>query len=130
MFSKAKNSKKQGDIGLGAAIDYFSRNNYTVCIPLTDSQEYDLVVDNGTLFKVLVKTTTRRIKNRPGAYRFGLRTLGGNRSFHTVKKFDKEKVDLLFVLTDEGRKYLIPTISINVKNELILNSTYDPNIVQ
>ena len=42
---KYKNSKKQGDAGLGIAIEYFTTKGYCVCIPLTDSQEYDLVVE-------------------------------------------------------------------------------------
>ena len=37
-----KNSKKQGDIGLGIAIGWFATQGYTVCVPLTDSQDYDL----------------------------------------------------------------------------------------
>ncbi len=47
MKFNAKNSKKQGDIGLGAAIAYFTFKGFTVSIPLTDSQDYDLVVDDG-----------------------------------------------------------------------------------
>ena len=52
MFEKAKNSKAQGDIGLSQAIAYFAKEGYTVCIPLTDSQDYDLIVENGKLWRV------------------------------------------------------------------------------
>jgi hypothetical protein len=47
MFEACTNSKKQGYLGLGVAIGWFCQNGYVVNIPLTDSQEYDLVVDNG-----------------------------------------------------------------------------------
>ena len=54
---KYRNTKKQGDVGLGAAIAFFSNLGYTVATPLTDSQNYDLVVDmDEGLKKVQVKT--------------------------------------------------------------------------
>ena len=58
MFENAINSKKQGDIGMCYAIAYFSKLGYTISIPITDSQDYDLIIDNGIeLLKVQVKTT-------------------------------------------------------------------------
>lgn len=58
LFENAINSKKQGDIGMCYAMAYYAKLGWTVSIPVTDSQDYDLVVDNGTrLFKVQVKTT-------------------------------------------------------------------------
>ena len=66
MFENAINSKKQGDIGMCYAIAYFSKMGYTVSIPITDSQDYDLIIDNGTLLKVQVKTT--RCKDSRGIY--------------------------------------------------------------
>lgn len=45
MFENAINSKKQGDIGMCYAMAYFSKMGYTVSVPVTDSQEYDLIVD-------------------------------------------------------------------------------------
>lgn len=49
MFENAINSKKQGDIGMCYAMAYFSKIGYTVSVPITDSQDYDLIVDNGAL---------------------------------------------------------------------------------
>lgn len=64
MFNNAGNSKQQGDVGLGAAIGWFTSKGYTVCIPLTDSQDYDLVVETkGKLEKVQVKTTSSTKEN-------------------------------------------------------------------
>lgn len=46
MFENVINSKKQGDVGMCYAIAYYSRLGWTVSIPITDSQDYDLLVEN------------------------------------------------------------------------------------
>ena len=46
MFENCKNTKEQGNIGLGCAIQYFSQNLYTVSWPLNDSQDYDLIIED------------------------------------------------------------------------------------
>jgi hypothetical protein len=124
MFEHAENSKKQGDVGLGSAIAYFTTNGYTVCIPLTDSQDYDLVVekDDG-LKKVQVKTTSQLKPS--GGYEVGLRVLGGNQSWNGVaKKFDNSKVDLVFVLTNKNERYLIPAKDIEAQNSIVLGDKW------
>lgn len=116
-----KNTKKQGDVGLGIAVGYFASQGITVSLPLTDSQDYDLVVDvEGELKRVQVKTSRHSPKNN-GKYQVGLRTLGGNRSWSGVcKKFDPTKVDLLFVLTADDKKYLIPSDCIKAKSAIMV----------
>lgn len=128
MFDKATNSKKQGDIGLGVAIAYFAAEGYVVNIPLTDSQDYDLIVDDGELLqRIQVKTTS--YKARDGKFRVSLTTKGGNKSGQTVKKFDKTKVDRVFVLTSDGKKYVIPVEDLVGNNTISLCDTYDDFIV-
>lgn len=118
MFEKCKNSKKQGDIGVGEAIAFFIKRGQTVLFPLSDSEPYDLAFDDGArLNKVQVRTTM--CKSRYGKYQVNLRVLGGNQSFHTSTQFDNTKVDFLFVLTAEEDKYLIP--SVEIQNESSLN---------
>lgn len=124
MLIGQKNTKKQGDVGMGIAIGYFSIMGYTTSIPLTDSQDYDLVVDiDDKLYKVQVKTTT--FKNSNGNYRVNLRVFGGNRSGQTVKHFDNKVVDYLFVVTEDGDKYFIPSNQISTTNQLTLNHSFD-----
>lgn len=119
MFQNCKNSKKQGDIGVGAAISYFISRGQTVLFPLSDSEPYDLAFDDGVkLNKVQVKTTFT--KTRCGIYQTDLRTKGGNQSFHTVKKFDPTKVDFLFILAEDGNKYLVPSNEITTKSHFNL----------
>ena len=117
------NSKKKGNVGIGAAIAYFTKLGCTVSIPLTDSQEYDLIVDmDGVLKKVQVKTTSQR--KGDGPYRVQLRTCGGNQSFHTVKHFNGGLVDLMFILTASGERYLMPTNDKSPKSNMVLGEKY------
>ncbi len=126
MFDKCNNSKKKGDAGLGAAIAYFAIQGMAVSIPLTDSQDYDLVVEvDGDLKKVQVKTSNRQKKS--GGYEVGLRVLGGNTKANFVHKVGTDLVyDLLFVLTGDGSRYLIPKPVISEhRNGLVLGRKYD-----
>lgn len=119
MFDKCKNTKKQGDIGLGKAIAIFSQMGYTVSIPLTDSQDYDLIVDiENKIYRVQVKTTM--FKTTHGIYQINLAIKGGNKSSNTIKKFDNKIVDALFVLTEIGDMYFIPSNDVNCKHCLNL----------
>lgn len=40
-------NKNKGRAGLSLAIAYFGCNGYTVSLPLNDTQDYDLIVDDG-----------------------------------------------------------------------------------
>ncbi len=104
----SKNSRKQGDIGLGNAIAYFASRGWTVCIPLTDNQHYDLIVDDGNkLNRIQVKTS--KCINENKTYDVELRTMGGNRSgIGKTTLFDPKKLEYVFVLTNNGNRYLIP----------------------
>lgn len=119
-----KNSKKQGDAGVGSAIQYFTGLGYTVCIPLTDSQDYDLIVDNGSkLDRVQVKTTS--YKEVSGNFSVSLTVKGGNRSgTGKIKKINIDSIDSLFILTPENR-YYIPILDIGVKSGITLYNFYD-----
>ncbi len=119
-----KNTKKQGDVGLGAAIGYFVTKGYTVSVPLTDSQDYDLIVDDGLIKRVQVKTT--KFKRRKHFY-VSMTTKGGNRSgAGKIKNFDKTKVELVFILTSENEKYIIPVEAMTAKDSITIDERYDP----
>ncbi len=119
MFQNCVNSKKKGDIGVAVAIAEFAKKGQTVLFPLSDSEPYDLAFDDGKkLNKVQVRTTESKQPN--GNFKVNLRVFGGNQSYHTVQQFDKTKVDFLFILTEIGDKYLIPSSDINNVNSLTL----------
>jgi hypothetical protein len=123
-FKRMRNSRKQGDAGLGIAISWFACAGWTVSIPLTDSQPYDLVVDDSSaLKKVSVKSTTE-ISSK-GMYKVDLRTRGGNKSQTRVKFFDPTEIDLLFVACSNGENYLIPVCEIIARSYLELGSKYE-----
>lgn len=123
-MTKFKNSKKQGDWGLGRAIAYFTLNEYTVSVPLTESQDYDLVVDKDFLRKVQVKTS-EQISRKTNFPIVSLRTCGGNQSFQTVKDFDPTKVDAIFVTTVKHGDYYIPTSRFKSTSTLTIDKRFD-----
>jgi hypothetical protein len=131
MQLKQKNTKKQGDVGMGVAIGYFASQGLTVCVPLTDSQDYDLVVDiDEKLQKIQVKTTTQKSRGKTG-YDVQLKVSGGNRSWSGIcKRFDPTKVDYVFVLTAAGDQYLIPSSKVNGTCAIIVgNQAYKEFLV-
>lgn len=82
-------------------------NGYEVCLPIGDKKPYDLVVEyEGTLSRVQVKYAGYYAG--VGKYKATLRTMGGNQSYHTAKKYEREDFDLLFIFTGSGRKFVIP----------------------
>ena len=119
------NPRHQGEIGLSDAIGWFGRRGLTVSIPLADNQPYDLVVDvDGALARVQVKTTT--VRSAYGRFMASIETAGGNQSFHTRKPFDPALVDILFVLTDDGDRYVIPTGVIDARRAVTLGEKWSP----
>lgn len=113
----------QGNLGLGQAIAYYTAKCIPIAIPLNDTQSYDLIIDDGTLKRVQVKTTKFTSPN--GDFMVQLRNTGGSSGRSTVRLFDKSKSDILFVVTINGDRYEIPTSIIDVKNSITLNSSYD-----
>lgn len=121
-----KNSNTQGNAGLGAAIAHFTSLGYVVAVPLTDSQPYDLVIDDGSLKRVQVKTTSSLRNDR---FVVELRVKGGNRSgVGKIKKFSANDAEWLFVLTSSGLRYLIPSHAIG-GTTISLGPTYSKYIV-
>lgn len=128
---KYKNSGIQGNSGIGAAIAWFTSNGYTVSIPLTDTQNYDLVVEiDNRLNRIQVKTTNS-IARQNGRYTCDLRTQGGNRSGSgKMTVVDSSTADILFIVTGSGVWYLIPVLDVEGNKSLTLgNNLYDKYVV-
>ena len=108
-----KNSKKQGDAGLGQAIAYFTMKGYDIALPLTDSADWDLIVEmEDGLKKVQVKTSKQLEES--GTMIFSVDVKGGNKSgTKEAKKINDQNWDLIFLhhlIT--GKQALIPKESI------------------
>lgn len=111
---------------MGIAIWYFVAQGYTVSVPLTDSQDYDLIIDtSGWLKSVQVKTTRFKKLDK---YIVNLKVSGWNRTGTTTKLFTENNSDFLFVLTEQGTKYLIPNINLPWRS-LMLGKQQDKFIV-
>lgn len=121
---RRQNPRWQGEIGLTDAIGFFGRREMVVSIPLADNQGYDLVVEwRRQLLKVQVKTTTHRTQR--GRFAVMLATAGGNQSFNTVKPFEATEVDLVYVLTNDGDRYVIPASAITARRTLCLGLKWE-----
>lgn len=113
----------QGNFGLGKAIEYFTSHQITVCLPLNDTQKYDLVADiDGCLKKVQVKTTRHKISKN--GFEVMLRNCGGASGKCNVRHFDKNESDYVFVYTLEERMYLIPTNVIDSISSITVGKKY------
>jgi hypothetical protein len=107
IFTGAKNTKQQGNVGLGLAIAHYVSQMHTVSVPLNDSQDYDLIVDKGgKLLRVQVKTSGYEAGS---GYQIVLSMHGGNRKKNYIGRFSHEfEYDVLFVVTANGAMYEIP----------------------
>jgi PD-(D/E)XK endonuclease len=118
------NPRQQGDLGEASAIEWLTAMGATVLTPLGHSPDYDLVADaNGRLLRVQVKTSTRVTATPSGGRRWAvaLATRGGNRSWNgVVKTLDPGRVDYLFALTGDGRRWFIPSTMLDARSAVML----------
>ena len=113
--------KEKGDIAAAQAISYFMTNGYEVCLPIGDKRPYDLVIEiGGVLQRVQIKYAGWY--NGDKKYKAALRTMGGNQSNHTIKKYGDDDFDLLFVYVENGRKFLIPWKELIIRNSLAIEA--------
>jgi PD-(D/E)XK nuclease superfamily protein len=121
---RAINRRQQGDLGEAAAIEWFTRLGATTFIPFGHSPDVDLVIElEGRLLRIQVKTSTQFIETPDGHQRrvVSLKTCGGNQSWNGVaKEIDPTHVDFLFVLTGDGRRWLIPSDRLDARTSIQL----------
>ena len=113
--------KEKGDLAVAQAISYFMSNGYEVCLPIGDKRPYDLVVEqDGVLFRVQIKYAG--LYKGTGKHIAALRTMGGNQSYHSAKKYLDTDFDLLFVYVENGKKFLIPWRELTIRNSVSIES--------
>ncbi|MDX6583362.1 MAG: hypothetical protein QOI10_2546 [Solirubrobacterales bacterium] len=124
MRERLINRRQQGDLGEASAIEWLARLGATVSLPVGHSPDYDLIAElGGRLLRVQVKTSTRREPTLGGDQRWSvaIRTNGGNQSWTgTTKWFDADKVDALFILVGDGRRWCIPAAAVEATHGLRL----------
>lgn len=110
---RAVNRRVQGDIGELSAMEWLTSKGGVVWVPFTHSPHVDLMAEfEDQLVRVQVKTSTFRSTKKSGENRWhiAIATNGGNRSWSGLaKKFDPSRVDYLFVLVGDGRRWFIPS---------------------
>jgi hypothetical protein len=117
--------KRQGDLGVAAAIMYYTSKGYDVSVPLTDATRYDLIVDNGTIHRVQCKATGYTSPH--GVYAVDFRTQGGNRSgVGTMKTISDAECDRVFVYTLGGDMYDFPVATVAGKSQINLGKLQEP----
>lgn len=115
-------SKDKGNVALGRCIKFATSHNMTVCIPLNDAQDYDLVIDSGHhLLKIQVKYTSSRNSNK---YTVDTRVRGHkNMKGEYYIKDNVSPPDYYFITTSAGQDYLIPYKAVKGKNTFTLNDS-------
>lgn len=123
-----KNSKLQGNVGIGQAIAYFTAKGYIISIPINDSQNYDLIIDDGNkLNKVQVKTTRYLVSS--SSYQVELRTRTHyHGKFYSEKGLGKD-IDLVFILCENGDRYLIPRKEIKAETAITVGNKYKKYLI-
>jgi hypothetical protein len=86
------------------------------------------VEKDGSFQTVRVKTVA--FKSPADNYQVELRTSGGNKTRTTIKKLNRDINDLLFILTECGKKYLIPTKERRVRSSVTLSKKYDQYVIE
>ena len=119
------NRRQQGDLGEASAIEWLTSVGATVLLPFGHSPDYDLVGEaHGRLLRVQVKTSTQLRLTATGQTRYAvaLATCGGNQSWNGVPKpLDPCRVDYLFALTGEGRRWFIPSTMLEAVRAITLD---------
>lgn len=115
-------NKEKGNTALGMAIAYFASHGYTVCLPLNDTQDYDLVVQLENGFKS-IQVKSSGCKTKYGVYQVALKSCGGTagKTYKTVVNTD---IDYLFVFLANKEMYLLPKDAFSNESTLNLGNKY------
>ena len=97
------NRKLIGRTGLSMAINYFTLQGYTVCLPINDTQWYDLVIEkDGKLQTVQCKAT------QTANDEISLRNMGGTNGGVYDNLINHSELDYLFCVNKDLNMWCIP----------------------
>ena len=109
-----------GRIGLSMAINYFTCNNYTVSLPINDTQWYDLIVEKDGIFQTVQCKATM---TETGDIDF--RSTGGTNGGVYDNLLNHNNLDYLFCVNKDLNMWLIPINEITTTKSLRLRT--EPN---
>jgi len=119
------NRKQIGRIGLSMAINYFTRQGYTVSLPMNDTQWYDLVIEKDGTFKT-VQCKATQTKNGE----ISLRNTGGTKGTVYDNVINHSELDYLFCVNKDLDMWCIPLediIKAGNRNRIALRNTSTAN---
>ena len=100
-------NKEIGRIGLSMAINYFTLQNYTISLPLNDTQWYDMVVEKDKRFYTVQCKATMTDDDT-----INLRSCGGTRGNVYDNIINHPELDYVFCVNKDLECWLIPTSKI------------------
>jgi hypothetical protein len=101
-----RNTQRKGDIAVAQSISTFTKLGYDVALPLTESADYDILLDDGKkIYRVQVRYCSERSVE--------LRRVHSNSKGYVVKKIKEQSYDWLYVFRPTGEEYLIKQCLIN-----------------
>jgi hypothetical protein len=115
--------REQGDLGELSAIEWLTSRGATIAIPVFHSPDWDLIAElDSRPLRVQVKTCT--YSPTRGRWAVQLCTRGGNQSWNGVVKYlDASRCDYVFILVGDGRRWFIPTESLDCRSRLTLGGS-------
>jgi hypothetical protein len=97
-----RETQRKGDLAVAKAIHTFTAMGYDVATLITESAAYDIIVDTGDgLFRVQARYWGG------GGRAVDLRRIHSNSQGYVVKKTRPGAYDWLYILTVDGKEYLI-----------------------
>lgn len=101
-FLMVRDTQRKGDIALTKAIATFTELGYDVSLPITESAEYDMVLDTGI---ELVRVQCKFVSSKSGTV--DLRKIHSNSKGYVVKSYSQSAYDWLYVYSPDRGEYLI-----------------------
>ena len=104
--------REQRDFGELSALCWLAWRGARVAVPVGNNSHWDLIAElDDRVLRVQVKTSRFF---RLGRWQVRVATLGGNQSWNRVAKLlDRSRFDYLFVLVGDGRRWFIPSDSVD-----------------
>jgi hypothetical protein len=127
-FSAELDDAHLASAAIGEAVSWFLRHGYVPSLPVAVAQ-YDLIAESDDgLMRVQVKSTTRRVRGRwnVGINRFVYESSlpPGANGTRKRRPYNSDEVDLFFIVTASGDKYLIPLALTSGAVNLTLDDKY------
>ena len=115
-------TRKQGDIGVSAAVYHYTKLGYIVSIPQTEASRYDILIDDGQSVKKVQCKTSSWKRGTSSSYIVQLSTNGGNKSgTGKISYISSQDVDLVFVWCDDESLWEFPAEVCEGKRNIVLS---------